>query len=361
MLALMRQLPPEKFDIHLALISAEGGFLSDLPQYVTIHEISGLKSNIDIVENPSANLLKRLRQGEFGGLLPYVHSKLTGDMRHFTRWLLCSGSHDAWLDEEWDVAIDYPGPPGEYLSNIVAHFVKAKQRLTWLHFDLSKIAFSKPQGVYSAMDAIFAVSEQGANLFQKLMPEYAGKVRILHNISDRKDIEARGAEDSIMEYQSGRINIVTVGRISEEKGQLQAIDALRELQRRGIKARWHFVGAGGEYMEKCREAARGLDVRFYGAQKNPYPFMRQADVYVQPSLHEGDCITIDEAKVFGVPIVAMPFSGIYEKLGHTSNSIIVKDFNELPDAIIRASSMPRIASPSADTSRELLDFLNYLQ
>ena len=40
-----------------------------------------------------------------------------------------------------------------------------------------------------------------------------------------------------------------------------------------------------------------------GMKENPYPYIREADIYVQPSRFEGKSIAIDEAKILQKPIV----------------------------------------------------------
>ena len=108
-----------------------------------------------------------------------------------------------------------------------------------------------------------------------------------------------------------------MGRISSEKGQLTAIHALKELVDGGADVYWCFVGTGTD-VKRCKEEAMklGLESRvtFAGLQTNPYPWMKHCDIYVQPSAHEGFCITLAEAKIFNLPIVSTSFTGAFEQL-----------------------------------------------
>ena len=45
-----------------------------------------------------------------------------------------------------------------------------------------------------------------------------------------------------------------------------------------------------------------------GVKENPYPYIKKADIYVQPSRYEGKSIAIDEAKILKKPIVVTNFS-----------------------------------------------------
>ena len=127
------------------------------------------------------------------------------------------------------------------------------------------------------------------------------------------------------DYFDGK-RILTVGRLSEEKGQRVAIDALNILLNKGYKVKWYFVGDGND-RDCCEQLAAEYGiidkVEFLGLQTNPYGYMRDCDVYVQPSRHEGFCITLAEALCFGNPIVATNFTGADEQLRNRENGIVV--------------------------------------
>lgn len=50
----------------------------------------------------------------------------------------------------------------------------------------------------------------------------------------------------------------------------------------------------------------------HGNAINPYPYIKAADIYVQPSYTEGYCLTILEAAILGKPIVATKVGGTWE-------------------------------------------------
>jgi glycosyltransferase involved in cell wall biosynthesis len=65
-------------------------------------------------------------------------------------------------------------------------------------------------------------------------------------------------------------------------------------------------------------------------KENPYPYVRQCTLYVQPSRYEGKSIAIDEAKILGKPIVVTNFSTAKDQIKSDVNGIIV-EMN--PDAL----------------------------
>jgi glycosyltransferase involved in cell wall biosynthesis len=50
--------------------------------------------------------------------------------------------------------------------------------------------------------------------------------------------------------------------------------------------------------------------------------MKNADVYVQPSLSEAFCTTVVEAKVLSKPIVSTDVDSVFEQLEHGKNALI---------------------------------------
>ena len=129
------------------------------------------------------------------------------------------------------------------------------------------------------------------------------------------------------------LRILTVGRLSTEKGQDIAIKALAKLIKRGYKVKWYCLGEGNarESYEKIIEEYQVEDYFvLLGASSNPYPYMKQCDIYVQPSRYEGYCITILEAKVLHKPIVTTNVNGVNEQINNGKTGLITDMYaNEL--------------------------------
>src|SRR5690625_6841189 len=51
--------------------------------------------------------------------------------------------------------------------------------------------------------------------------------------------------------------------------------------------------------------------------------MKECDIYVHPSRHEGYCITLAEAKTLEKPIVTTDFTGAMEQIEHGKTGLIV--------------------------------------
>lgn len=364
MLSLMKALGPE-YDIHLAIMFPEGDFMKAIPPYVSVHTIGGFTCERGLVTEPKREIPRRLLGLRWRTGIPaawhYLKAHAAGSLNSYIRWLLRDNRPggrfaDPVLDGEFDLAIDFPGPPGEHLEYYATQHVRAHRRCAWIHFDLDRVLFrmKSSRATYSSVDRVFCVSENVLRQFREKFPEFAGKGRVLHNIVDREEILDLGREKSDYVPQQDALNIVTVGRLSPEKGTESSLRALRYLADHGHNVCWHFVGNSNS-METYRAMAGELGVerlcRFYGPRLNPYPFMRGADVYVQPSRHEGYGITVKEASLFGMPIVATDFPAAREELA-TSPNIIILPTPKAADA--KASSLTDVEmGTSTDTPEEI--------
>jgi glycosyltransferase involved in cell wall biosynthesis len=111
--------------------------------------------------------------------------------------------------------------------------------------------------------------------------------------------------------------LVTVGRLSPEKGLDTLFHALAELLR---PWRLIVVGSGPEdvHLKRLAETLGILPrIRFVGAVADPSPYLRQADVFCFPSLHEGQGMALIEAGMSRVPAISSDLPAVREAFGDT--------------------------------------------
>lgn len=209
------------------------------------------------------------------------------------------------LDKEYDVAISYLWP-----HYFVAEKVKAKRKIAWIHTDYSTIEtdIDMDLKMWNKFDYIMAVSEECKNAFLKKYPSLKEKVRVMENITSPEFIRKMAEEDieeNIKEDDS--FKLVSVARFSHAKGIDNAVKALKLLHDRGLtNIKWYVVGYGGdEEMIRKLISENNLEDSFIllGKKINPYPYMKFADIYVQPSRYEGKAVTVGEAQILGKPVL----------------------------------------------------------
>ncbi len=209
------------------------------------------------------------------------------------------------LNKEYDVAISYLWP-----HYFVSEKVQAKRKIAWVHTDYSTIEtdIDMDLKMWNKFDYIMAVSEECKNAFLKKYPILKDKVKVMENITSPEFIR-KMAEEHIEEDIEEDINfkLISVARLSHAKGIDNAVRALKGLHNRGLtNIKWYVVGYGGdEQMIRNLIKENNLEDSFIllGKKINPYPYMKVADIYIQPSRYEGKAVTVGEAQILGKPVI----------------------------------------------------------
>ncbi|WP_346868668.1 glycosyltransferase [Clostridium sp. UBA5119] len=165
---------------------------------------------------------------------------------------------------------------------------------------------------------------------------------------------------------------MTVGRLSKEKGQDLAIRVLYKLKKQGYKVKWYCIGEGkdrDEYEKLIENLNLRDDFILLGETLNPYPYIKTSDIYVQPSRHEGYCITIAEAKCLNKPIVTTNFIVANEQIEDGQNGLIVEcNVDKICDKIKFLIDNPQVSEnfskalckDKIDTTCEVIKLCNYI-
>jgi len=103
------------------------------------------------------------------------------------------------------------------------------------------------------------------------------------------------------------MQVVYVGRLEHVKNPLGLLIGFSKLLAYGLPAKLWFIGSGSEKSTLERMSIQlGVNdkVQFFGFQKNPEEFIRQAHIFVQPSISEGFSLGLVEAMSCGVPVIS---------------------------------------------------------
>ena len=241
-------------------------------------------------------------------------------------------------NKDYDIAIAYS--QNDFSPYYVIDKVKAKRKYMWYHngaYEESDSKYKIDKEYYVKFDKMIAVSEDcKKNLLEKF-PQLQSKILILHNIINRHEIIklSQKAQDDI--FDKNTINIVSVGRLTKEKGGSLAVDICKSLLDEGYHIRWYWIGNGNQFNfleKKIKEM--NIQDKFYllGNKINPYTYMKNCDIYVQPSYYEAYCTTTNEARILNKPIIATDVGGMRDQFIDGKTGILVEtDKNAIFNAI----------------------------
>lgn len=329
LLGLLNSMSPKEYNIKVLMLEAYGGFLDDVPEYVEVEYIKGYDKLKYLLSTPMHYAaLQAIKEKKIikalGYLYIYIRTKAKGDLRFLYKYMLKDYSA---MSEKFDVAVAYAGPM-DFITYFILEKVQADKKVQWVHFDVSRIKFYKNIGrdFYTRFDKVYTVSKEGREKLVQIVPELIDKTDVFYNVIS-KDLIMQQAQEKGFDDEFDSIRILTVGRLSDEKGQDLCIEAMKILIEKGINAKWYFIGEGKLrcLMEKKIEQYKLKDnVELLGIKKNPYPYMKECDIYVQPSRHEGYCITLAEARCFNCDIVTTDFTGAREQIQQHKKGVVVK-------------------------------------
>lgn len=249
--------------------------------------------------------------------------------RDFARRTVYEARFYNHIEGEFDCVIGY-----QMISNDVTVMslekINAKRKILWLH---GKKNFAKKNlhffdKLYSKADVIVAVSKDTEERFKKLMPQCKDKTTTVHNFYDFDLIYEKASEHITgIKNNKNEIVIVSTGRLSKEKGFDRVPDVTKKLIDHGYNIQW-FVAGDGEMMRIIQKKISELSMEDYvhmiGFIKNPYPYVNQCDIYVQPSYTEGFCTSTMEAKILRKPVVTTDVPGMNEQFVNEYDGLIVE-------------------------------------
>lgn len=248
-------------------------------------------------------------------------------------------------EEHFDTCVIYSDVAAETAIRAVA----ADRYLMYYHHGAMRHVYH--DGIaYRRCEKIIAVSENQANELKRFVPSAADKVLVILNLTDVEGIRQKAEQPTQEVFDPQRFHIVTVGRVSREKGMDIAVRVCAELVESGRKDICWWIVGDGPAMQEVRALVTNLGVEPYmklvGMKENPYPYIRQANLYVQPSRVESFGLTIQEALIIEKPVVATNTSGAKELLSDQVNGVLCEIDPTVLCRIIEQEMEPETASIS---------------
>ena len=186
-------------------------------------------------------------------------------------------------------------------------------------------------------DLVAPVSADLARQVHEIEPR--ARVRVVENVVDTEVFHPAPAQNGHSRGCSPRL--LTVAALVEKKGHGVLLEALAEL-RRERPVTLDLVGDGelrGDLHERARRLGLAEAVRFHGerSKEEVAEFMRQADLFVLPSLVENLPCVLIEAMASGLPSVATAVGGVADLL-HGDSGVLCppRDPHALATAISSA-------------------------
>ncbi|MFE5321195.1 glycosyltransferase [Paenibacillus sp. NPDC056579] len=330
LVTLLSKIDFDSYDVDLFLLDHHGLFMKFIPPQVRLLPLTESYRIFTLPLGPS--LWKLLIRGKgrlaFNRMLFSLKNRIGNNVSRKEQysWKYLSAVLSK-LPQRYDVAVGFLEKTSTYFC---VDKVDAHKKIGWVHIDYEKLGmdpeFDRPY--FKRLDSIVTVSEECAQILKQRFPEEEHKIQVMYNIVSPLIIHQMANQDGkdIFKKQEDEIVIVSVGRLHYQKGFEMAIAACKKLLDRGYKVKWNIIGDGEE-----RDKLTGLIEQYklkdhfhlLGLRSNPYPYIKQADIYAQTSKFEGKSIAIDEAKILHKPILVTNFSTAKDQIEHGHDGLIV--------------------------------------
>ena len=212
-------------------------------------------------------------------------------------------------ENKYDVIIDYS-------SNLLKYnnFDIKVPVFAWIHFSLTfgehlntdKIEKYKKQ--YKKYDKVLAICDTMRDEFVEILGMDKNKVELVYNPIDLEAIRKKAENiDKNHENYLKQDYFLQVSRLTEQKQPEHLVDIYYKLKQRGIKEKLYFIGNGEKVeliKQKIKEYKLEDDVILLGQIENPYPFFKNAKLFVHTGKYEGLPTVLLESLAFGTPVVA---------------------------------------------------------
>jgi colanic acid/amylovoran biosynthesis glycosyltransferase len=159
--------------------------------------------------------------------------------------------------------------------------------------------------------------------------------------------------------QSSSIRLLSVGRLSQEKGQAILLESVAACAGCGLNLRLHLVGDGPDrhwleqYAEKLGISSQVVFEGWMGQPELMAPYSN-TDIFVLSSLAEGIPVVLLEAMALEKPCVAPYIAGIPELIGNGINGLLfsVGDSEELSEQICTLAGSVELRERMGKRARE---------
>ncbi len=298
---LLKMIDKDKYDVDLLVLHKRGELLSEIPDGVRVLAGTSFFDTVDLPLSSckGTDLVHKLR------LLFYMKTGLIKSKIKAERKKI--------LDRSYDVEFSAK----EGFCTIFTAYGDSKRKLNWIQVDYEQSNYSRHHmalvtKALTKIDMNIACSETVKTSYQKLFK--TDRICVIHNPINEERIRDLASRENPHPNDTDKIKLITVARFHPQKGLDRLIDAFAEVS---VDYDLTIIG-DGELSEQLHAQAKqkGVDeqIHWLGLQENPYPMIKDSDLFIMSSLYEGYPTITIETLLSETPILTTAVAGVGEQI-----------------------------------------------
>ena len=306
----LKMIDRDKYEVDLLVLHKRGELLSEIPSDINVISGCDFFSVIDrpLKECKGKELFYKLR------LLFYMKSGLIKNKIVKERKKILNKHYD----------IEFSAKEG--FCTIFTGYGDSDKKINWVQVDYKESNYSSHhmelvKDALKHIDMNIACSNQVMESYKELFD--VSKICVIHNLVDEDRIRNMSLEPCDLKLEdNGKINLITVARFHRQK----AVDRLIRIQAK-LKDYYNLIIIGdGGLKEELYSLAKNLDcfddIKWLGLKSNPYPYVRECNLFVMSSLYEGYPTMTVESLLSDTPVLTTLVAGVSEQINDSNGWIV---------------------------------------
>lgn len=288
----------EELDITLIIkenLPEKNFFKQDIPENIKLEFIKSEEycKKVYSVSHNKKNLYKRLKKQWY-----LFYNKVI-----MQRWV-----DNYFSENKFDMIIDFDGSLVDYLKNVEIPVIG------WIHFSLSKMnkkKYEEKRRKFEKYSKIVAICDDMVKEYKNYYPQLEEKIVRIYNPVNYDEIEIKSNEyDELTEtelYLLKQEYFVAVSRLVPAKNRVAMVEIYNKLKKKGRREKLYIIGDGNDRInieKRIKELDLENDVLLLGERKNPFPFVKNAKLFLNTSLGEGLPTVLIEALLCKIIVVS---------------------------------------------------------
>lgn len=349
---ILKNLPKDNFEISLMVNLFQGELRNEIPADIKIiKQTRGREDLSSFVPFQKMQLIfRRLK-------LMLIH-----------RFLFLN---QLYYRQKYDIEIGFDKA---VLESVLKSPQKNSKKVAWVHWEFShEPELNQSKSTVTQLQKFDHVVFCSANVRKQVGTLYGAEFSnssVIHNVIHPEQIirQSEIQTKDIPRFKDDLFTFVSVGRVKNGKGYPLLFDIHKDLWNKGLKHRILIIGDGDKFDELSHLTVKhGLENSFVllGNKNNPFPYMKNADFFILPTQSEAYPLSVKEALILGIPVLATDTGGVSEIVSDGIDGLLMKyeqeDISNKIEMLLTNPELVKTLKSGAEKSKDKFETIEVYQ